>query len=105
MCTFHTLSQSEKIQVKWCSKCDCYSLYIQNVVLQFRPPSLQGFKDNLEACYQHYASITACRDERTILFNTRLEGLQLLFSFHEVGALIAQLQEAEWSKMSLSDEE
>jgi len=101
MCTYHHLTNSKFGSIKWCEKCGIFHLEFGNIAMNFNVESFSGFKENLLACYQHYSGAECCRNQRSIIFNTRIEGMQLLFSTEEVGNLLAMMQEAELEQMMI----
>ena len=63
------------------------------------------FKENLNDCYEAHLNKGFCRNQRQIVFNTRLDGMQLLFSVNEVGSLLALMQEAELELMLINEKQ
>jgi hypothetical protein len=62
---------------------------------------LEVFKTNLCNCYQENRFSQIDRRQKHLFFKTQSEGLQLLFSIHDVGSLLALLQEAALSYAEL----
>ncbi len=94
MCRYTYLSKNEQGEVKWCHDCKTYHLTFNNMIMNFKSSAFHQFKDNLNACYQANLNTDFDRDERQILFNTRIDGLQLLFSVNEIGSFLSLMQEA-----------
>jgi hypothetical protein len=67
--------------------------------MTFSIQSFHSFKNNLTACYAESIKHECYRDKREIVFNTRLEGLRLVFSIDEVGSYLSLMQEAELEMM------
>ena len=102
MCTYHTLIEREDIIIKWCSKCNTYNLTYGNIMMQFSENAISQFKSNLSDCYAHYLAQAVDWDDRNILFNTRMDSIQLIFSLHEVSELLTIIQEAELNQLAIS---
>lgn len=100
MCKYSMLAKNVNGAVRWCHDCQTFNLSFNNFILNFTASGFQQFKANLTACYTENAKQQCCRTKRDIVFNTRLEGMQLLFSTAEVGALLSLMQEAALHEIS-----
>jgi hypothetical protein len=105
MCKYTALTNNGDGRVRWCYDCKTYNVNFNNLIMSFTIQSFSSFKNNLVACYEENINRNCCRDERQILFNTQVEGMQLLFSTNEVGSFLSLMQEAELSLMVLEDNE
>lgn len=63
--------------------------------MSFDDGGFESFKHNLSECYGECSRCHKDRNRRDIYFNTRLDGMQLLFSVNEVGDLLSLMQEAQ----------
>ncbi len=95
MCKYSILAECANGTVRWCHHCKIYTLTFNNLSLSFGKRAFYEFKENVAACYAEHAKSVCQRTCRDILFNTRLEGLQFVFSTNEVGDLLTMIQEAE----------
>ncbi len=103
MCKYTALSNNTDGRVQWCQDCKTYHVNFNNLVMSFSIKSFDSFKNNMLACYEENVNKGCCRDERQVLFNTRVDGMQLLFSTNEVGSFLSLMQEAELSLMVLEE--
>ncbi len=94
MCHYSLLSQRKNASVHYCVDCKTYTITFNNLVLSFNHVGFDTFKAGLEECYEECAASCLNCHRRDIFFNTRLEGVQMLFSINEVGALLSVMQEA-----------
>ncbi|MEM6967013.1 MAG: DUF6686 family protein [Bacteroidota bacterium] len=103
MCKYTILAERPAASVRYCHCCKTYNVIYNNLIMNFERGGFQGFKSHLSECYDYNVHTHCCehRDFRDIKFNTRLEGLQFLFSTREVGELLALIQEAELSDFLL----
>lgn len=101
MCEYTLLARASNGNVRWCHCCKTYSITFNNIVMNFEPKGFHRFKENLAECYQYNSKNSCKRECRDIYFNTRLEGMQLLFSTTEVGALLSLLQDASFHEISI----
>jgi len=104
MCTYSILAEQPTGNVRWCHDCAIYTLTFNNLVLSFGERAFYEFKENVAACYAENATAVCQRSCRDIFFNTRLEGLQMVFSTNEMADLLTMLQEAELCHAMLDDE-
>ncbi|MEL6864122.1 MAG: DUF6686 family protein [Bacteroidota bacterium] len=100
-CKYSILAESAHATIRYCHHCNTYSLLYNNVVMNFEIAGFERFKDNLVRCYEHNTKnhCIVHRKVRDIVFNTSLEGLQLLFSTEEVGELLSLIQEAQLNEV------
>ena len=97
MCQYKSLAKTNKGKIHRCLKCDSYTLAFNNIVMTFNKTGFLNFKSNVSECYDVNIKCACNQFRRDIYFNTKLEGMQLLFSTKEVGELLMLLQEAEIS--------
>jgi hypothetical protein len=99
MCKYINLSKNQNGQIQWCQDCNNFTVNFNNLIMTFTIQSFQSFKNNLTACYAENTKHECYRDKREIVFNTRVEGLRLVFSIDEVGSYLSLMQEAELGMM------
>ena len=105
MCQYTILSQRENAIIRYCNDCKPYILEFSNILINFESQGFEGFKHNLGICYETNTEryFPEHRDIRDIRFNTKIEGLQLLFSLNEIGVLLAMMQEAQLSELTFEN--
>ncbi|MEM9918285.1 MAG: DUF6686 family protein [Bacteroidota bacterium] len=101
MCKYEVLAENNGALIQLCKGCGSYTLQFNNLVMNFPPLAFHQFKKSVQDCYNVNVESCGDRDKRTIIFNTRLDSMQLLFSTNEVGALLALLQEAQIQELML----
>lgn len=69
--------------------------------MSFDPVHFGCFQRGLSQCYEECSPMASCRKKRDIIFNTKLDGMQLLFSVGEVGELLSIMQEASFEAMDV----
>jgi len=105
MCKYSVLAKSGKGFVRYCHDCQTYCLNFGNIVMNFDQVGYDQFKKNVEMCYEEHAECLNHRDLRKIFFDTKVEGLQLVFSTEEVGALLSLMQLASLEAMGIIESE
>lgn len=105
MCKHTILVERQDAGIRYCHCCKSYKVLYKNILLNLSSDAFFGFKKHLTDCYEHNTE-NHCQEHRhvrDIIFNTRMEGLQFIFSTNEVGELLSLIQEAEMSEM-MADE-
>lgn len=103
MCNYSLLVQYKHACVRYCHDCETYTLVFNNLLMNFNGKGLEEFKDGLMDCYENCSMRCGDTSKRDIYFNTRLDGMQLLFSVEEVGDVLAIIQEAQFEAMQVVD--
>jgi len=105
MCKHTILAERQYAGIRYCHDCKSYKFLYNNIVLNLSNKAFLGFKKHLSDCYEYNIENHYCehRHIRDITFNTRMEGLQFLFSTQEVGELLSLIQEAELSEMFVDE--
>jgi hypothetical protein len=81
--------------IQTCRCCSVFQLEFNNLLLTFQRTSLEQFKETIALRYEQGSRPGADRDCRFFCLRTSAQGLQLTFSFDEMGALLQMIQEAE----------
>ncbi len=101
MCKYSILSQTDKGFVRYCYDCHTYSIVYENILMNFDDKGFQNFKSNVSQCYVENVKDSYNPKRRDIFFNTRVDGLQFIFSVEEVGEILSLMQTAELESMHL----
>lgn len=93
MCKYTVLAQNSHGIVRWCHHCEAFHLAYNNITMNLKPKAFEQFKCNLEDCY--YDNMEKARPKcRNIIFDTPIEGINLIFTHREVGDFLALVQDA-----------
>ncbi|MEM1214505.1 MAG: DUF6686 family protein [Bacteroidota bacterium] len=101
MCEYIIIAKDGPATVRYCFHCKTYSLAYENILLNMSENGMEDFKNCLLQCYDYHL----CHQdqerfyERDIRLNTKVDGLQMMFSLAELSQLIAILQEAQFACM------
>lgn len=105
MCKYSILASCPSGAVRYCHHCQNYNVYYGNIVVNFSQIGFEEFKENVAACYEHNVDCSCSDNNRGIFFNTRIEGLQFVFSVTEISELLSMLQTASLEAMTLIRED
>lgn len=99
MCKYTFLAQNENGVIRYCQDCDTYNIMYNNLLMNFQKHGMELFKMDLRQCYDYHTEnyCVEHRDLRNVTISTGMDGLMFLFSTHEVGELLALIQEAQMS--------
>lgn len=101
MCKYSILAQNSKGVIRYCYDCGTFNLLYGNILMNFNSTGFTQFKENVTKCYEENIKCNCERKRRDIFFNTRVEGLQLVFSTDEVGDLLSMIQAANLESIML----
>lgn len=101
MCQHTILAKNSDGFVLWCNECRVYRMHFNSILMVLDAKGLEVFKTNIWNCYEENRFSQIDRRQKHLFFKTQEVGLQLFFSIHDVGSLLALLQEAALSYSEL----
>ncbi len=91
------LAKDPRGHIQACPRCSAFRLQFDKVVLSFRRAGLEQCEETMADRCEKGSKPGTDRSGRFISLRTSARGLQLTFSFDELGALLQMIQEAGWN--------
>ena len=93
-CKYNILAARPNGDIQQCSDCKGYIVTYNNLVINFTKEHYLQFKASVTECYEFNSRTAKHIHRREIFFNTKVDGVRLLFSTVEVGELLSLMKEA-----------